>query len=109
MLPGGGILPSGVFRTAQVQGSHFLCGAVDDLLHIDARHSHGQQTHGGQHAVPAAHVIGNNERLPTICRGKVMENSLAGVGDGGDAFFRGGSAVFCQQQTLEHSECQCRL
>ena len=35
-----------------------------------------------------------------------MQHALVGVGDGGDAFFGAGGAVFGLEQALEHPECQ---
>ena len=47
-----------------------------------AGHGDGQQAHGGEHGVAAAHVVGHHEGLVALVVGQVLQGALGLVGGG---------------------------
>ena len=109
VLARGGILPGGVFGRLRTHGGKGLDGLADHGLHVDAGGGHRQQADGRQHAVAPADVVRDDERLPALFIGHVLEHTAVGVRRGEDVFFGFFRAVLCLQQAAEHPECECRL
>ena len=84
-VPHGGILPDGVLEGTQIVAFLGVGSTVHHLHDVDTGHSQGQQTHGGQHGVAAAHIRRDDEGFPALFRGHLAQSALAGVGDGVDA------------------------
>ena len=108
MLSCGGILPGGVFGGTQIQGLQLLNGGVDHAHHVDTGHGHGQQTHGGQHAEAAAHIVGHHKAGPALGVGQGLEHAAVGVG-GGENVLVSLIAVLLLQQLTEDTEGDRRL
>ena len=104
MLPRGGILPGRVLGRALIHRGEGGDGGLDHGVGVNAGGGHGQQTHGGQHAEAAAHVVGNDEGLPAGLVGHALENAAVRVRGGDDALGRLLGAVLGLEQAAEHAE-----
>ena len=110
LVPGGGVLPRGVgTHVRRRAGVHHLAGAVHQGVDVDARHGDGQQPHGGQHAVPAAHVVGHHKRLIALGVRQRLQRASVPVGGGVDALGGPLRSVLLLQQLAEEAERHCRL
>ena len=103
-VAGGGILPSGVVRTGDGQCLHGLGRAVHQGLDVDAGHGDGQQAHGGEDRVAAAHLVGHHELLVALLIGQALQSPAGLVGGGVDALPGPLLAVLLLQHLLENAE-----
>ena len=103
MLPCGGVLPDRVVRAAEVERAEGLDGVLYYGGDVYAGNGHGQQAHGGENAVPSAHVSGYGEALPALGVGHGAQHAAGGVRRGKDVAL-GGGAVFLLEHGAEHAE-----
>ena len=102
---GGGVLPGrvgGQLRLAA--GLHHVRRALHQLVQVNARHGDGQQAHGGEHAVAAAHVVGHHVGVVALRAGQGLEGPPGLVGGGVDPLGRLRLAVLLLQHGLEEPE-----
>ena len=103
-VPGGGVLGrGGAGRICQtlLALSH---GAGHETADVDARHGNGQQTHGGQHGVAAAHLVGDDKGLIALPVCHAFQRAPGLVGGGVDAGPGPRLAVALLQQIFEDAE-----
>ena len=70
---------------------------------VYAGDGHGQQAHGGEDAVTAAHVAGDGEALPALGVGHGAQDAAGDVRRGEDVAL-GGGAVFLLEHGAEDAE-----
>ena len=100
-----GILPCGVGGVVGLgAGLHHLGSAAHEGIDVHACYGDGQQTHGGQHTVAAAHVIGDNEGFVAVLVGQILQRTLVGIGGGIDALGSALLAVLLLCQLAEEAE-----
>ena len=110
LIPGGGILPGGVFRHVRLGADlHHSLGTLHQLADIHPRHGDGQQAHSGEDTVPAADVVRHHEGLVARLIRQSLQRPLAAVGGGVDAPGRLLWAVPLLQQLPEETEGHRRL
>ena len=103
-VAGGGILPGGVVRAGGGQGLHGLSRAVHQGLNVDTGHSDGQQAHGGEDGVAAAHLVRHHKLLIALLVGQALQGPAGLVGGGVDALPGALLAVLLLQHLLENAE-----
>ncbi len=86
------------------QGLHSLSGTVHEGGEVDAGRGDGQQTHGGEDGVAAAHGVRHHELLVALGVGQALQGPLVGVGGGVDPLAGLLLAVLLLQQLLEDAE-----
>ena len=102
---GGGVLPGGVGRKVRLPaGLHHIGGAGHELLQVHSGHGDGQQAHGGEDAVAAAHIVGHHESLVALGVGQGLQGSPGLVGGGVDPLGGLRLAVLLLQHGLEETE-----
>ena len=102
----GGVLVSIVIGAQHGEALHSVGSALHQSIDIDAGSGDGQQTHGAQHGVAAAHVIGNYEGGPALCVSQLLQGALGTVGGGVDALVGFLHAHLLFQQFTQHTEGQ---
>ena len=90
-------------------GLALMRGAAHQRLDVDARRRDRQQTDRRQHGIASANVVGHDERLIALLRGKRLERAARAVSRGIDAALRTGFAVLFLKQLLEDAERDGRL
>ena len=101
----GGVLVAVVLlQRGVVVQLHGLLGAAHQGVDVRAGHGDGQQAHGGEHRVAAAHVIGHHKGLVALFVGQVLQGALGLVGGAEDALPGALLAVLLLQQLPEHPE-----
>ena len=101
----GGVLVAVVLlQRGVVVQLHGLLGAAHQGIDVRAGHGDGQQAHGGEHRVAAAHVIGHHKGLVALFVGQVLQGALGLVGGAEDALPGALLAVLLLQQLPEHPE-----
>jgi len=102
----GGVLISIVVGAQHGEALHSIGSALHQSVNVDAGSGDGQQTHGAQHGVAAAHVIGNYEGGPALCVSQLLQGALGTVGGGVDALVGFLHAHLLFQQFTQHTEGQ---
>ena len=97
-MAGRGVLPGGVVRAWDGEGLHRAAGAVHQRGKVNARAGDGQQSHGGEDGIAAAHRVGHHEFLVALRVRQALEGPPAGVGGGIDTAPRLFLAVFLLQK-----------
>ena len=108
-VPGGGVLPGRIVRAGGGEGLHGLGGALHQGGDIHPGAGDGQQAHGGEDGIAAAHRVGHHKLLIALRVGQALQGPLVGVGGGVDAPAGPLLAVLLLQQGLEDAEGYCRL
>ena len=104
LVADGGIAPGGAVVGGLGAAVHHLGGAPHQGVDVHAGDGDGQQAHGGQHAVPAAHVIGHHEGLPALGVRQGLQSAAALVGGGVNAALGALLAVLLLQRLPEEAE-----
>ena len=103
-MPGGGVLPGGVFRPTRGELLHSQTGAAHQGVDVDTGGGDGQQTHGGKDRIPASHRVGYNELLISFRVGQPLQGAAAGICSGIDTPTGSLFAVFLLQHGFEDTE-----
>ena len=102
----GGVLVSVVVLAQDGEALHGVGCALHQLVDVDAGSGDGQQTHGGEHGVAAADVIGNHESGPALRVRQLLQSALGTVGGGVDALVGFFHTHLIFQQLAQHAEGQ---
>ena len=94
-----------VFRVLGYELLH-IAGALQQLADVEASHGDGQQTHGGEHGITAAHIVGNHESGIALLVGEGLQGAAGLVGDGHDALLGRFHAVFLLAVLFQDAESQ---
>ena len=105
-VAGGGVFVAVVVRRADGVGGAGVRSALHQLVDVAAGAGDGQQAHGGEHRVAAAHVVGHHKGGPALVVGLLFQGAAGLVGGGVDAVFGLFLAVAVFQILLEHPEGQ---
>ena len=110
LVPRTGILPRRIgVHLRRGAAVHHLPRTGHQRLDVDARHGDGQQAHGRQHAVPAAHLVGHHKGLIALGVRQRLQCASVAVGGGVDALGRAVCAVLLLQHLPEEAEGHRRL
>ena len=101
----GGVLVGIVLFNAGIGVSvHSISRALHERGDVDACHSDGEKSHGGEHREASADVIRHDEGLIACLIREVLEGTARLVGGDEDALARALLAVLLLQQCTEHAE-----
>ena len=109
LIPGGGIPPGRAVKGGVGADLHHVRGALHQFFNGDPRHRDGQQAHGGEHGVPAAHGVRHHKGLPALCVGQGLQRPPGLVRGGIDALSGFLPAVLLFQHLPEEPEGHGRL
>ena len=108
-MAGSSVLPGRVVHSGDGQLLHGLGCAVHQRLDIDTGHRDGQQTHGGKHGIPSAHIIRYHKLLIALAVGQALQRTPGLIGSGIYPLSGALLAVLLLQHGLENAEGHGRL
>ena len=104
LVPDGGVPPGRAPEGSLGAGLHHLRRSLHQGGDIHPGHGNGQQAHGGQHAVSAAHVVGDHEGLPSLAVRQGLQGATGLVRGGVDPLPGALPAVLLLQGLPEEAE-----
>ena len=104
LIADGGVLPGGAIKGRGAADLHHLGGAAHQLIDVHAGDGNGQQAHGGEDGVAAAHLVWHHEGLPALGVRQGFQRAPGLVGGGVNAALGALTAVFVLQQLAEEAE-----
>ena len=108
-VAGGGVLVGVVVGAEHREPLHGVGRALHQLGDVDAGGGDGQQAHGRQHRVAAAHVVRHHEGGPALAVSQLLEGAAGAVGGGVDPLVGLLHADFLLQQLAQDAESQAGL
>ena len=109
LVPDGGVPPGGALEGGVLTDLHQIRRALHQGGDVHSGHGDGQQAHGGENAVAAAHVVRDHEGLPPLAVRQGFQGAPGLVGGGVDPLPGALRAVLLLQSLPEEAEGHGRL